>query len=477
MVWLVKPMLRRFSLDFAIFSFLLDTALIALAMGLATSLRPALNQLPFVKYIPVPVILPKILFLFFPILWTLILYYSSVYDGRRNLRVWKEIASLTAGSLLAMIAVAGILYLTFRETSRLQFLVFAALAYFSILLWRLLYRISFKVGILYGVQPRRILIIGNGLAGAEVEKQIRSYQNLGLTLVGFVDDKENETKAPLTVIGSLSEAGEIIRKYQVDDVVVTTLLQNDDRFSRVISELSILPVKLWIIPDSFKSGIFKAKIDEFAGIPMIDLRAPALSETQRLVKRSFDLLSTALLAPLYLPIMGLIALLIRLDSPGPIFFHQARAGENGRIFRLYKFRSMVANAEELRQNLEYTDAQGKLVHKTKDDPRVTPIGGFLRRSSLDELPQFFNVLKGEMSLVGPRPELPQLVNEYELWQHKRFTVPPGMTGWWQIHGRSDKPMHLNTQDDLYYIDNYSIFLDISILIKTIGAVWHRKGAY
>jgi len=470
-------MLRRFSLDFAIFSFVLDTALIALALGIATSFRPAMNELAFVKYIPGPILFPKSLYLFFPIIWTLILYFFSVYDGRRNIRVWKEIASLSGGSLLASVALAGILYLTFRETSRLLYLSYATLAFIFILTWRILYRISFKFGIIKGVLPRRILIVGSGLASAEIERQVQSYRNLGLTLVGIVDDPLNEPSTQQTVIGPLSEAREIIQKYQVDDVVVTISVTDHDRIFQVISELSILPVRLWIIPDSFKLAVFKAKIDEFAGIPMLDLRAPGLTETQRLVKRSFDLFVTILLSPLYLPIMGLISLLSHYDSPGPILFRQARAGENGRIFNLYKFRSMVANAEELRHLVGYTDSQGHLVYKTQDDPRVTRIGRFLRRTSLDELPQFYNVLRGEMSLVGPRPELPHLVDEYEQWQHKRFSVPPGMTGWWQVHGRSDKPMHLNTQDDLYYIDNYSIFLDISILIKTIGAVWRKNGAY
>ena len=470
-------MLRRFSVDFAIFSFVLDTALIALAFGLATSYRPILNDLAFVKNIPGPILLPKPLFLFFPIIWTLILYFFSVYDGRGNIRVWKEIASLSGGSLLAIVALAGILYLTFRETSRLLYLSFAALAFSFILTWRLLYRISFKLGLIKGVQPHRVLIVGSGPASTEIEEQVQSYQNLGLTIIGFIDDQSDEPSTPRKRIGSLSDVQRIIKKFRVDDVVVTISVTEHDRLFQVISDLSVLPVRLWIIPDYFKLGVFKAKIDEFAGIPMIDLRAPGLTETQRMVKRSFDLLITILLSPLYLPVIGLIALLIHLDNPGPIFFRQARTGENGRIFNLYKFRSMVANAEELRHLVEHTDSQGHLIHKTQNDARVTRIGRFLRRASLDELPQFYNVLRGEMSLVGPRPELPYLVDNYEPWQHKRFSVPPGMTGWWQVHGRSDKPMHLNTQDDLYYIDNYSIFLDISIMAKTIGAVWRRKGAY
>jgi exopolysaccharide biosynthesis polyprenyl glycosylphosphotransferase len=207
------------------------------------------------------------------------------------------------------------------------------------------------------------------------------------------------------------------------------------------------------------------------------LRAPALNNYQRLIKRSFDLVLASLSLLVCLPWMGVIALLIRLESSGPVVLQQQRVGENGHLFRMLKFRSMVHNAEELRSQVETLDQAGNLIHKTKQDPRVTRIGRLLRRTSLDELPQLFNVLKGEMSLVGPRPELPYLVEKYEPWQRARFSVPQGITGWWQIQGRSDKPMHLNTEDDLFYVQNYSILLDIYILLKTIAVVWSGKGAY
>jgi len=156
---------------------------------------------------------------------------------------------------------------------------------------------------------------------------------------------------------------------------------------------------------------------------------------------------------------------------------QERAGENGKIFQMLKFRTMLPNAEELRHLVEKRDINGNIIHKIIDDPRGRRVGRFLRRTSLDELPQIFNVLKGDMSLVGPRPELPYLVDEYKTWQRQRFAVPQGITGWWQINGRSDKPMHLNTEDDLYYVQNYSIFLDLLILFRTIQAVVSSKGAF
>lgn len=194
-------------------------------------------------------------------------------------------------------------------------------------------------------------------------------------------------------------------------------------------------------------------------------------------KRVFDLVFGSLALVLALPLIGLSALLVYLEDGPPVIFRQKRVGRNGRLFEIYKFRTMVKNAEQLPVRAERWDAHGNLIHKTKDDPRVTRTGRLLRRFSLDELPQLFNVLAGTMSLVGPRPEVPYLVEQYEPWQRERLAVLPGMTGWWQIHGRSDRPMHLHTEDDLYYIQNFSIWLDLQIILRTLWVVVTGKGAY
>jgi lipopolysaccharide/colanic/teichoic acid biosynthesis glycosyltransferase len=175
--------------------------------------------------------------------------------------------------------------------------------------------------------------------------------------------------------------------------------------------------------------------------------------------------------------LPIIALAIRLDSPGPALFKQKRVGENCQLITVWKLRTMVQNADDLLPQVIQETPDGQVIHKQPDDPRVTRMGRFLRRFSLDELPQLWNVLKGEMSWVGPRPELPWLVERYEGWQRKRFAVPPGITGWWQVSGRSDRPMHMHVEDDLYYIHNYSIWLDLRILWRTIGVFLSGKGAY
>jgi exopolysaccharide biosynthesis polyprenyl glycosylphosphotransferase len=203
---------------------------------------------------------------------------------------------------------------------------------------------------------------------------------------------------------------------------------------------------------------------------------PAMNGYQRAIKRVVDLTLAAVLLLIASPLMIVIAILIKLDSRGPILFRQQRVGENARRFDMLKFRSMSADAES-RITEVLREIEGGIVHKHKDDPRVTRLGRVLRRTSLDELPQLINVLMGDMSLVGPRPELPMFVDKYEPWQFERLRVPQGMTGWWQVNGRSDNPLHMNTDHDIYYVRNYSLLLDVRILLKTIWVVLRAKGAY
>lgn len=469
-------MFRRFSTDFAIVSILIDASLIAIMLAISTFIRPSLSALPFVAEIPRPFQIPLLLYLIFPVLWVLILLSFSVYDGRKNLRVGDEITNITLGSALSLIALAGTLYLSFRDVSRVLFVVFATLAYLSLIAWRLVYRLAFRWEILRSVQTRKVLIVGAGAVGRELEVHVHDYHQLGLRLVGFLDDNPKKIQSA-NVLGSLKDAREIVQQTKADDVVLALPLRAYNEVNQLVAELHDLPVKVWIIPDYFSLALHRATVEEFAGLPMLDLRAPALTESQRLTKRAFDITITILTLIPALPLMALIAILIRLDSPGPVLLRQKRAGENGKLFNMLKFRTMVSNAEELRHLVEFQDDQGELIHKIPDDPRVTRIGKIMRRMSFDELPQLFNVMKGEMSLVGPRPELPYLVERYKPWQRKRFAVPQGMTGWWQVNGRSNKPMHLHSEDDLYYVQHYSLWLDLQILLRTILVVLRGMGAY
>jgi exopolysaccharide biosynthesis polyprenyl glycosylphosphotransferase len=188
---------------------------------------------------------------------------------------------------------------------------------------------------------------------------------------------------------------------------------------------------------------------------------------QRTLKRFIDIIVACFALLITLPLLGIIAILVKMDSKGPVFYFQQRVGEGGKLFTIYKIRTMIPE----------TEMSANVVKKCPDDPRITRVGRFLRRTSLDELPQLINVLKGDMSLVGPRPELPYLLEMYEDWQFHRLSVPQGMTGWWQINGRANRPLRLATSDDLYYVENYSLLLDFYILFKTPWAVVWGRGAY
>jgi exopolysaccharide biosynthesis polyprenyl glycosylphosphotransferase len=470
-------MIRRFSINFAIFSLLLDGLLVCVALELATRLRPYLAFLPFAADYPERIPTPWQVFLIFAAEWTAILLLFSVYDGRRNLRGFDEFVSLTLGSLLASVALAGTLYFSYRQVSRLLFFVFILSAYLSMLTWRAIARGLFKLLHHQIGGQRKVLIVGAGPVGRELQNQIQAKSYQALQVVGFLDDNRTKRQESPDILGSLSDIHNIVREQLIDDVIVALPQSAYQRLDQLVGELHRLPVKVWIIPDYFKLALYKAVIEQFAGIPLLDLRAPALSDQQRTVKRLFDLGLTLLSLPIALPIMGLVAIAIRLESRGPVILRQPRMGENGRQFRMLKFRTMLDNAEQLHETVEETDERGRLIHKTAHDPRITRLGHILRRLSLDEWPQLFNVLKGEMSLVGPRPELPYLVERYELWQRQRFAIPQGITGWWQINGRSNRPMHLHTEDDLYYVQHYSLLLDVYIILKTVAVVIQGKGAF
>lgn len=460
-------MLRRFSVNFALFSIALDAALVASALWAAEALRPSLSGLSFAQPLADEQIhLPGVLYIAFPLIWMAVLLLFDLYDGRRNLRLVNELNSLTLAALLAGIASAGLLYLSFRDVSRLLFLTFAFFAFAGLVGWRLVLR-GLQRWRGFSATKRRVLVVGAGEVGAQVRAQVEQHRALGLEFIGFLDDERRGKN----VLGYLRDARKVVRRRQPDDVVFALPSSAYQRVNDLLAELHDLPVRTWVIPDYFSLALHRAQVEDFAGLPMLDLRAPALSDSQRLFKRAFDVLLVLASLPITLTVAALCALAIWAQDGKAVLLAQPRVGENGRLFTMYKFRTMKVNSGKLK-----IEGDGFL-HKRIDDPRVTPVGRFLRRTSLDELPQLINVFKGEMSLVGPRPELPELVERYQLWQRKRFAVPQGMTGWWQVNGRSDKPMHLHTEDDLYYVQNYSIGLDLLILLKTFWTVLSGRGAF
>lgn len=443
-----------------------DAGLTAVALFLAEQLRLVL---PFGEPISPTYFMPRPIYLAALLIWPFFLRLFGVYDSRRVRTIVEELRGVVPAVLVATLVLVGFNFaLGYRYVSRYLLLYFVALDLALLLDVRVVARLLLSSLTASGYAIRRLLIVGAGEVGCQVARLIAQRPWMGLALVGFVDDAADKQGCQVegkTVLGPIESLPALVEEHQIDEVIVTLPARAHERVVQVVFSLQSHPVRVRIVPDLFELVTVRAQVEDLWGIPLIGLRDPVITGLDRATKRVFDVALGAVLLLAALPVMGLLALAIRLDSPGPVLLRLERIGENGKLFRLWKFRTMHVGAER----------QQRL--KSKDDPRVTRLGHVLRRFSLDELPNLWNVLRGEMSLVGPRPEQPWIVAQYQPWERQRLAVPPGMTGWWQINGRSDLPLHHNVDYDLYYIQNYSPLLDLLILWKTVWVVLRGKGAY
>lgn len=436
-----------------------------------------MDNLEFVRKIGQLPDIPDFVYLAFPLIWVVYLFANSVYDGKKNLKVTDEFSNITLASILAFITMAGLLYLSYRDISRAFFIIYFLLTYASMITWRIIARSVYRDRVTRKGYTSKILIIGAGPVGDGLKEKILQSDHIASDFIGFLDDSPEKISQRHDVLASIDEVRDIVAQQKINHVIIALPKSAHGRMDFVIKQLEDIPVRISIIPDYFHLTVSRMVMIDFMGLPMLDLRAPAITEQQRLLKRIFDVVLTLMLLIPALPLMLIIALIILVLDGSPILFIQRRVGEGGRIIKIYKFRTMKNGSEKLTKEMLASQKIADKVFKKPNDPRVTPLGRVLRRFSLDELPQLFNIMRGTMSLVGPRPELPTIVEKYEPWQRARLTVPQGLTGWWQIQGRSDKPLHLNTELDLYYIEHYSLWLDIRIIIKTIWIILRGKGAY
>lgn len=430
-------------------------------------------QVDFFAYAPFALAMAIVL----PVAFTL----SGVYPYRRGRSVSEEtwaIATATTAGVVVLISAS----LIFKPLlySRLIFLYTAGLVTIFLALSR--YTIQYLLGHLrrYGVGVERMLLVGAGEVGRMIMRTVVARPDFGYMLVGFLDDnpaKGTTDIGPFKALGAVENVNEVLDTGQVDTVVICLPWQSHLAVKRILRMAEQAGVQAKVVPDLFQLTMDQVHVEDLNGIPLFSPRAISIRGWNLFVKRASDLTLGGLMGLVTLPLTLLICLAIKLDTPGPVLFSQGRIGRNGRPFKCYKFRSMVDGAAHMQEDLSALNEATGPLFKVRNDPRRTRVGRWLRRYSLDELPQLINVLRGEMSLVGPRPNLPDEVSQYAEWHGKRLTVSPGITGLWQVSGRSDLTFDEMVLLDIYYVENWSLTMDLSILLRSLPAVLRGRGAY
>jgi exopolysaccharide biosynthesis polyprenyl glycosylphosphotransferase len=402
--------------------------------------------------------------------------YSIRLTGSWFRQAWTIASSATLG-----LAFLITYYFVFQPQSSSRLLVLLVWATAIVVLCTARLIVSSAMGILYrlGLGETRLLVVGSGRLGKMIMQHIVANPNLGYNIVGFLHDM-NEPPSDFgrfKMLGTLDDLGMVIRSLQIDEVIIALPSHLHQQSIRSVRLCERLGTSFKLVPDLYELSLSRIDMEAIEGIPLIGIKQVSINSMQQIVTRIADIIVALLILIIGFPIWLCIALAIRLSSPGPILYKQTRIGLNVRPFKVYKFRSMYKNADaRLADLMPHNEVQGPLF-KIKDDPRITPVGKFLRHTSFDEIPQLFNVIQGEMSLVGPRPPLPHEVAQYEEWQKGRLAIKPGMTGLWQVRGRSDISFDEGVLMDLYYIENWSLRLYFQILLRTIPAVLFRRGAY
>ena len=461
---------------------LADMFLVFLSFEIAYWVRYELQWIRQVEpayLVPFGVYLPSVVALV--TIQVLVYWREGAYSRGGEPSVGDDLYKVLRGTLTGIAAMIIIVFLsTPSYYSRLIFGYAGIFTLITIGISRIIEHAIVTARLKRGIGVERLLIVGAGELGRSVMRAVVARPELGYQIVGFVDDNPDKAHTDIgryPALGATENLRELIYSQAVDQVIVTLPWASHVKIAQIARQCERCRVAVRIVPDLFQMTLGRVVVDSLDGIPLLGIREPALRSWQVAAKRATDTILAALGLILLSPVLAIAALAIKLDSPGPVVFRQTRVGRGGRRFTCLKFRSMYLDAEErLRALCQQNEATGP-IFKMRDDPRRTRVGRFLRRTSIDELPQLVNVLKGEMSIVGPRPAIPAEVDAYEAWHLRRLEVWPGITGLWQVSGRSNLTFDEMVLLDIYYIENWSPLLDLRILFKTIPTVLLGKGAY
>ncbi|HEX4812291.1 MAG TPA: sugar transferase [Nonomuraea sp.] len=412
--------------------------------------------------------------------WPVALMMGGAYRQRANGEGTEEFKAVFNGGAGLMAAVAILAYATQAAIARSFVMAMLPLALLATLYYRYRMRKRLHRRRAVGDYLRQVIAVGHRESILDLVVQFRRQPYHGMRVVGacLPEDAMDVDLDGIPVLGSFGDVARVVEKEQADAVAVLACPELDGAALRRLAwSLEDARTDLFVAPALLDVAGPRISIRPVAGMPLMHVEHPEFDGTKQVVKTVFDrLVAAGALLLLALPLLG-IALVIRLSSPGPAFFYQTRVGKAGSEFRVVKFRTMVVDAEQLKGTLRGSNEFDGVLFKIRNDPRITTVGGFLRKYSLDELPQLLNVLRGEMSLVGPRPPLPEEVAEYGADVRRRLVVKPGMTGLWQVSGRSDLTWEESVRLDLRYVENWSLILDLQILWKTWSVVTRGEGAY
>ncbi len=393
--------------------------------------------------------------------------FSGLHEQRMTIQ-----AVLTSGLLLC-----GTLYLTRGyAVSRIAVLLTVFLTMPMLMLRRALWRKLRERRYLRGMEVRNVLIVGDGRVGHALRNHLESLPHMGFRFKGFVSlGAERRDRENPHVVGDIRNCVAVARSLFVDEIYFSTPADKRTVIG-VVEEARLLGIEVRVVPDLYDGLAWNAPVEYIGQFPTIPLHRREFPRGAFVLKRALDILLATAALVVVLPVMLVIGVMIRMDSAGPVFYVAERIGRKGRVFRCFKFRTMVQDAEKRKTEIAHMNERDTVLFKVQNDPRVTKIGRKLRKYSLDELPQFYNVLKGDMSLVGPRPPLASEVEKYDLAHLRRLDVLPGITGLWQIEARQDPSFDSYISLDTAYVENWNLMLDARILARTLGVVLAGTGS-
>ena len=461
----------------------IDILLVLIAFRVAYTLRYDLqilrpldefNSAPFAPYVPYALLYAAWLVLTPPV--------ANLYRQQRGRSWLEEVYAVINGTTNAtVITMALSFFLRPLVFSRLMIIEAGVTNIVLMAIARLIQRTLQSTLRKRGVGVERVLIVGAGEAGRAVMRGIVARPDLGYRVVGYLDDdpeRGNVDLGRLRGLGGLRKLRTVLRTNKIDLVIVTLPWAVHEKILDIVAECEHRGIQARVVPDMFRLNLSRVRVETLAGIPLLGFTAePTLSSIKRLAKRSVDIVLVAAALPFVIVPALIVYILIKTDSPGPVLFRHRRVGEDGCEFDMFKFRSMYIDADKRHNDLIRQTGSDPRHFKMKDDPRVTRVGKWIRRMSIDEWPNLINVLRGEMSLVGPRAPTPAEVALYQPWQRQRLNTRPGVTGLWQVSGRSDVPFEEMCLLDIYYIENWSIALDAQIILRTMPGVLLGSGAY